>query len=339
MSIRLHTLLELIPSDTEVRVDRFRKQVSSSIRDAIRRETGLLLQRRQGYTSQENPRDGISVPVRLEPGLPTILQKIEFPDSYWLTLLISPYKADLENFLGSSTGLSALTHKLNDNPQGKLLLQGRDQHLMPLRNLTDELLKIVQKDNPAKRILEVNEDILGVYRYELPNKTYLNFDPMHGEIVLYWGVIGLFANLLGVAIEDLTFIIMAHEVAHAYTHLGADIDGKRWETDSFAKSDHALREGLAQYYTVQISQRLMATHPGASKAFSSLLDVQPDAYKSHSEWIKDNTPEEIRLAMLETRRKGIGEISDFAESLDKASKMLRRKGTNCSADRGAVRLF
>ena len=46
MSIRLERLLEQSPEDTEERVDRTRKQVASAMWDAIRRETGLLLQRR-----------------------------------------------------------------------------------------------------------------------------------------------------------------------------------------------------------------------------------------------------------------------------------------------------
>jgi hypothetical protein len=39
-------------------------------------------------------------------------------------------------------------------------------------------------------------------------------------------------------------VVLAHELAHAYTQLGADIDGRRWAAPSFAKAETALKEGL-----------------------------------------------------------------------------------------------
>jgi hypothetical protein len=55
-------------------------------------------------------------------------------------------------------------------------------------------------------------------------------------IRLYWGVIELVSEWLGCGIEDLAIVVLARELAHAYTQLGADIDGRRWAAPSFAKA-------------------------------------------------------------------------------------------------------
>jgi hypothetical protein len=334
MSIKLERLLEQIPKDTMERVDRTRKQIGSSIRDAIRRETGLMLQRR-GLGSDSESRENISAPVFLEAGLPTILSKVEFEDDYWLILLISPYKADLEKMATSSARVSELFNKLASDSQGEKLLRGRDRSLPPVRALTEELLALMKKDNPVKRILEVNEDVLGVYRYRLPPKSSLfPQDPMSGEIILYWGVIGLVAGLLGVTIEDLTIVVLAHEFGHAYTHMGADIDGHRWPTNSFSLSEHGLKEGLAQYYTHQVCLRLQKQFFRAHEAYKELLKNQPQAYKTHEPWLKAQTPEEVRLAMLETRRGKVGAVQDFNRSLKSAQSTLRSpEGEKNDSDR------
>jgi hypothetical protein len=199
-----------------------------------------------------------------------------------------------------------------------------DRVLAPLKELVIQLLEVTDRADPIKRILEVNEDVLGVYRYHLSGKGIpYDQDPMKGEVVLYWGVIGLIAGFLGVSSENLTIVVMAHEVAHAYSHLGSDIDGERWDTKTFSKSDHKLKEGLAQYFTHRLCLRLQTQFPYAHDAYANLLKHQPEAYRTHEPWIKNNTPEEVRLAMLETRRKGAGEIDHFNRSLAKAKSSLR----------------
>ena len=38
--------------------------------------------------------------------------------------------------------------------------------------------------------------------------------------------------IYGFDVEALTYVVLAHELAHAYTHLGRDIDGNAWDTES-----------------------------------------------------------------------------------------------------------
>jgi hypothetical protein len=81
-------------------------------------------------------------------------------------------------------------------------------------------------------------------------------------------------GLLGCQVEDLTIVVLVHELAHAYTQNGADIEGRRWATISFAKAETALKEGLAQYYTDRaalrrFSQDFLGSATGASGTLSS----------------------------------------------------------------------
>jgi hypothetical protein len=89
--------------------------------------------------------------------------------------------------------------------------------------LAEELAECAAKAELLKRITQINEDILGVY---MPTARLI---PDKGQIELYWVVIGAVARLLGVDTEALAVVVMAHELAHAYTHLGLDSNRNRWE--------------------------------------------------------------------------------------------------------------
>jgi hypothetical protein len=174
-------------------------------------------------------------------------------------------------------------------------------------------------------ILEVNEDVLGGYRY----RVHKGYDDPKPRIQLYWGVIGLVAQDLGITLEDLTGVVLAHELSHAYSHVGSDADDHCWATDLFAVSDHELKEGLAQYYTMRVCQRIEKLHPTLLKAFEKLLLHQPPAYRTHAEW-ENATAERVRLAMLETRRTHVhGTLKEFKARLLTANDQL----ANAPADR------
>ena len=66
-------------------------------------------------------------------------------------------------------------------------------------------------------------------------------------------------------------MVLAHELGHAYTHLGGDVDGTCWDTDAFAATNVHVVEGLAQSYTERVVNGLNKDHPGAKIAFEALL--------------------------------------------------------------------
>jgi hypothetical protein len=158
-----------------------------------------------------------------------------------------------------------------------------------------------------------------VYTYRLSKQPPLVGPDLPNDvrIELYWALIGLLAEMLGRTVEAVTVVVLAHELAHAYTHLGCDTDGHRWGAHAFARSDHALKEGLAQYYTQVTCDRLSVNLPEAAQAYDELLKSQPAAYQTHREWItKGVAREDIRRALVETRRGGVGVLEQFNKRLD-----------------------
>ena len=121
------------------------------------------------------------------------------------------------------------------------------------------------------------------------------------------------------SVEDLTIVVLAHEVAHAYTQLGADTDGRRWPVAAFGQAEVSLVEGLAQYYAERALMRLAARYPGAHAVFLQLLAKQPPPYHAHEPGAPHVSPEAVRRAMLEVRRWGELTLTDFERRLDRAA--------------------
>lgn len=322
MPIRLSELIKKIPADTEERVLRAKERLNSGIRDAMRRETGLLLNRRDTQNAKTKKNENVSVPVRLLAGLPASLTDMSFADDDWLAVTISPYRHDVKRSHLGLQGVGKLIDVLLEDQRGFELIGDRRPSLESTTGLVAELLAIVDGFDPVKQILAVNKDVLGVYRYKLPRPNVP--DPFDGTIELYWAVIGLIAGMLGVTVEGLASVVLAHEMAHAYSHLGSDIDGERWSSTAFSESEHELKEGLAQYYTYLLSQRLSRAMPTMASAYEELLTRQPPAYSTHVPWTEENRPEEVRIAMLESRRHSVATTADFSSALAEGKKRLRQ---------------
>ena len=111
--------------------------------------------------------------------------------------------------------MSALTQRLD----GRELVGDRVLHVAPVRELATLLVDEAENADLVRWMLEVDKDVLGVYEYG-------RIDGFAGSsIELYWPVIGLCAGWLGTPVEDLAVVVSTHELAHAYTHPGRDIDG------------------------------------------------------------------------------------------------------------------
>jgi len=96
--------------------------------------------------------------------------------------------------------------------------QGYENVYLSLESMSrfaERMLATADRFDFVKWILDVREDVLGLY-------TVPGEHP-HARVDLYWGVIGLVAGMLAVSVEDLTAVVLAHECAHAYTHLGSDM--------------------------------------------------------------------------------------------------------------------
>jgi hypothetical protein len=333
----LDELLNFIPSNTEDRVRRARERFNQNIREILRQETGLRLRRSSRDLEEQDPlgnivkhpvsADQIMVRVELVPGLPQSLRQREIEERHRLAALIAPWRDSLEKLRDSASDVSHLVEMLSADRAGQSLVGDGRREIGPVIDLAERLLQESATFNLAQWILEVDEDVLGAYRYFLADpKRSLQRRRQDSWIELYWAVIGLFARLLVVMVEDLTVVVMAHELAHAYTHLGTDIDGLAWSPEEFSGTEHGLKEGLAQQYAGMVCKRLALAAPQAKDAFDRLLEQQPDAYKTHEPWTKESKPEELRLAMLQVRRGGAGTVQEFNGYRKTARESLRRSG-------------
>ena len=183
-----------------------------------------------------------------------------------------------------------------------------------------EMLHLLDSYDPVGKALSINEDILGVYRYK--NISDDDFFINKARIQLYWCVIGLVSDWLACSVEDLTVVVMTHELAHAYTQLGADIEGKRWPSKFFTEASTHLKEGLAQFYTLRTLQRTKGRFPKALEVFEILLSKQPPQYHAHVPWVLNYSAEAVRHAMLEMRRLREGEIEQFNYRVERINKEL-----------------
>src|SRR6185369_13202635 len=123
------------------------------------------------------------------------------------------------------------------------------------RQLAANLIKWLESQSIRQRFQSIDEDVLGAYFFR------------KGNIQIYWMAIYLVARILDVSVEGLTITVLAHELVHAYTHVGSDIDGEQWEANAFAEAELTIVEGLAEFYTAIVCKKLEGKLPGLSNAF------------------------------------------------------------------------
>lgn len=323
MPILVRDLVAQIPRDTEKAVSNARTRFNNAVRQMLRQETGLRLAK--GRDNDDDDTETHAVRVLIKPGVPAELERLEFGDDKRLAILIAPWRAELERLRQSASRINReLVISLPRDIVGTGRFAGVDKELGNAADFAEHLLKFSDAFDLVKEVHAVEDDILGQYRWSVKeDHWFMKQDQTSASIHLYWGVVGLVARALGVSVEGLTVKVLAHELAHAYTHLGADIDGQRWDNVDFRNTERAVKEGLAQYYTRQLLARLRTRIPEAEIAYQTLLPHQPDDYRVQENWIKGGaTPEHIRLAMVLFRRGRKKTLLEFTDFLAQAKKDL-----------------
>ena len=273
---------------------------------AMRTETGLWIGRGEGA------RD--TVKVRVVDGLPPEVQELITgidDEVLWDFIL---HRGLLRN---TSQGLGLILRHWQSVP-GLLAPKppaASEIEIEHTQQLVDDIYSLVRGHDIGKRIMALPADPLGVY-----------YSREH-RIEIYWMSIGLLARNEGFDIEDLTVVVLAHELAHAFSHVGFDTDEAQWDTDTFARTDKRIKEGLAQFYTGAVCERMEARRPSLPSSFKHLLDNQSGPYLVHLGWTQpDESPGEIvRKAMVEYRRQEKGEYGCFLELLDRARRDLVKR--------------
>jgi hypothetical protein len=327
-------LIKQVPKDTEDRVKNASKRMRQGIRDGIRSETRLKLSPGAMGRRYQNARGEVSITVD-ELGYPEKISRMEISDENHLSAILSPWRPTLVQLKDSSLETDILLKQHTEQtyfqdvsiraiPEIERLLPSIAQS----HELAEILLQQMEGFDLVEHILSVNEDVLGVYEYRVDHNfrssghaTEETSGITRTKIYLFWGVIGLVAISLGVSVEDLTAVVLAHELGHAYTYLGYDIDKYRWGSLNFSDSDHEVKEGLAQYYTERVLANMGDKIPGGLDAYRKLLSKQPKAYKEHLSWIEATTPEAVRNTLIHLRRCGPIERQQFGEHLFNESEI------------------
>jgi hypothetical protein len=322
MGITVQHLIEGVPAETEAIVRKTCDERRARIQQILRQESRLL-KKQKNRNGSDSANENVNVPVKVEAGLPECLGNIHLSDDDPIAALIAPYRLVLGRTREGLGRVKTLASKLNSFPEGQTLIAQRDMYIAPVLALLDDLSRKCEGVDVIQFILRINKDVLGAYIF--PLNDFFAGSRDRPRIEIYWQVIGLFAELMEVNVADLTTVVLAHEQAHAYTHLGSDADGHAWQTESFEKSDLELVEGLAQYYTEQIADKFCSEEPGVKQAYERLLSQQPPAYHTHRPWVTESTPEAVRIAMLEERCRPVGTLRSFNESMKQATTRLRTR--------------
>jgi hypothetical protein len=314
--MRIEDLLRTVDPDVHRLVADAYRAHGQVTRNIIRDETRLRLQ------APEDTREPVAtdstVPVRVDVAYPRA-HWLEIPPEVELAAKLARWAPTLHSLATSGRAADSMLRQLGPQLSTVAEINGLLASPSDAARLAEVLLQLAGRFDLVRHILEVDEDVLGVYRPQA------HFDGRPQGIELYWGVIGLVAEVLGVPVQALTLVVLAHELAHAYTHLGYDIDGVRGDI-WFGSLDRTLCESLAQYYTARASTRLDARVPGTRRAYELLVEKQPSAYRGHLPWIEEKTPEGLRGAILVARRNSVRDYSSFDELLHKTSRRLRRGG-------------
>lgn len=308
------TIRPLLTPDAEDRVKRLVKHANLAVRDQIRSETGLRMVDQDGATRSGAP---VSVVDGFSPAFAGLVAAN--PDPV-LWALVSG-QSQLGRLVDGLNFLLDLWPRLASWVHLPEALNDAEPALARTREVADELQQVAIALKLIEKMKTINEDILGCYRVQN--------DRSHVEI--YWMPIAIVASMLELHIEDVTLVILAHELAHAYTHLGRDIDGKEWDRGGFFDSDKAVTEGLAQFYAMAVSSRLWQRYPLARAAFDKLLTLQSGPYLAHEEWAKHyggNGSETVRFAMLVARSRGKVIHSDWIEEIKNTTTKLKRSRGN-----------
>lgn len=307
----------LIPPDAQERVERAVKQASVPLRDHIRAETGLRL---------SDGTERLSIPIRVCEGFTGPFGDIinKYPDSqlWWLI-------CGLRQLGGIVQGTSWLLNRWPDLEKWEHLpaaARGSGDAIAHTRDVALELQKLVANPPLIEEIKKIKADYLGCYFYPPVRAPWIE---------IYWMPIALIAAMLNIRMEDLAVVTLAHELSHGYTHLGRDIDGASWDTNGFSKSDPDVKEGLAQFYTDVVTQKLVSRQPGGHEAYKTFLKMQSGPYLVHQDWLKDQPQqrsETVRFTLLSTRTNGIVKQADWLAALDETNKKLRRTVANTGKD-------
>ncbi len=283
-------------------------QVLPECRAKVERTVGLWNQkvRHQLTTEIGFQLLGRQVPIRVTDGLPTPLYDVLHRASGLEVLLF--HRSLLHAVEEGTRFMESVRDRVRDD-DGKIVGPARPREFRMVHDTAKAWIELLKNHDLGKAVRHIDEDVLGAY-----------FLHRH-EVNVYWLAIGIFSVLYSIPLEGLTVVVLAHELAHAYTHIGYDIDGYDWPTNQFASTDIAIIEGLAQFYAQVVCENLESQIPDAIAAFHQLLKHQGEIYRTYTKWVRTDerdSGEIVRVSLVECRRSGKDmHRDDFYETVER----------------------
>ena len=304
------------------------KRWEEKMRERLRLEMALKLTDDSGWR-----REVQRVKVTLSDGLPRALVTYERDLKENFEEIAGLFRPQLQALMESSSELQELLGELSQRDGKWSARRGAEQAgIEAFRKLVQDLLNLAEQAKLTEELKKINEDVLGAYFPLGKNSQNIFVGTPVPFIEIYWTVIGAVARTIGVDIEGLTIVVLAHELAHAYSHLGADTDGNRWEEHAFCRSDVSIKEGIAQYYTEKVMHWFEERHSEKPyHAYTKLLEIQGAPYRIHELWSKDFSPEIVRAAIIECRNNRVADKDGFTERMESAKRRLKRQRRPSSA--------
>jgi len=301
--ITIQQELEARYFDLPAIIERTYRNWNATVREILRTETGLRLSI-AGYRQ--------SVPIRVVDGFPRSFETV-FRNSH--EIFIWELSLNRSLLQTTYTGLAFIEGRLPGITQELVGVNDRNEEVSRVKLLLKQLLDQIHQFDLLDAIMSIDEDTLGVYFFRIP------------VINIYWMPIGIVASILDISVESLTLVILAHELAHAYTHLGKDIDGVEWQEDDFAGTEIEIVEGLAQYYTLVVCKKIIDKYPAAMDAFDKLLTKQSKPYWSFTEWSEnsENMGELVRYCLIRSRKQSITKYADFLKAIAEGKMIIGRE--------------
>ena len=181
-SLQFH--IRNVPADAQRRVLWVRDKYRKMIQDTIRDETRLVMRTPMDV---ERGQAGGQVPVNVVAGMPVALSKVVLPDDLDALMVLARHRESLEM---TATGVATLL-KMKDALQH--FPSAGDWPTAAVSSLNDtqgwaaHLLQRLEQADPLKKIVGINEDVLGVYIFNTKYTTQSDVNP--ARIELYWQVI------------------------------------------------------------------------------------------------------------------------------------------------------
>lgn len=290
----------------------FKEEVSAAkdkhnlrIRNYFSDKMGLSLtnkSRESDYTKQEYKEKGI-IQIEISDKIPKeFIEIVNLYDFSFLRLLL--HYNQISNSIGEINFQMEYFERFSQFTSRPPKLS----HLEKTMDYLLDLFSLITNSEIWNDLNSIHPDQLGTYA------------PHTSIIELHWLSISFLSKLHNDSVEDVLILVLAHELAHGYTHLGYDKDGNRWETEPFLKADRRITEGFAQIYTFFL---LKDYFPSALRIFNRMLRHSPIQYVDFMSWFDSNDKilyEKTRRLLLITRNKQIVEYSEFKEVLKKIKK-------------------